>query len=354
MENKKGSLADIDEMEEIYKPDQNKKDFSIIYFVIVCHGIIRYDADDDDENVVTPEFIKTVPANIEYFNKITYTPIGFPNVMPIDKMVDGIKHNNFYIFQQIRDLLNHEYLVNYELIEALPGVDQLTATRIEIDKQAKDRPEVKLRGNSEIIQKIKTAQNTPAYSKLLGIREKDLYGSRVYIRDNNDYNSEYMFMNKEFLMDSDKKDWNIYVAFERHGKNQKTYLEVGEPILTSNHYKDFLIKTIPTEFDGKIVGFSKETMEEILNEETRKITTSRLLDLAAFYNYKNVVMIDYSCSVVRDKANGKISRDIIMKHRDELGYFAGSKNKNKNKNKKKKTMKKKTMKKKTMKRTKRK
>jgi ribosomal protein L15E len=71
------------------------------------------------------------------------------------------------------------------------------------------------------------------------------------------------------------------------------------------------------------------------------------LELAAFYNYKNVIMIDYSCSSVRNDFNTSVSRDIIIEHRDIHGYFAGSKNKKlskkENKYNKNKTMKNKTI-----------
>ena len=125
--NVKGSLADIDEMVDNYIPNKNEENFSIIYFVILSHGVIPYKSvdDDDDESNVSP-IITTIPATIEYFNKITYAPLGFPNILINSERESGILYNNQYIFNQIKNKLSSEYLVNYGLIKVLPEVEELS------------------------------------------------------------------------------------------------------------------------------------------------------------------------------------------------------------------------------------
>lgn len=288
---KTDKLADIDWQFNEPKP----KNESIVYFLILSHGAAMY------HNANSPIFTE-IPENIEYFNKITYAPLGYGNFMPYRK-----DYNDKTILESIKNLLakNATPLVNNELIQILPDIDNLSNWQTKTVK------------NDSIVSSLSNVQKTLSQLqfKSLMLKSNEFYKSIIYTKPKEYRNDNETIIDKDFSTDQIQNTMNIYIAFEKGGRFQ-----IGEPILKTKKYYDFLKINYPY------------LSEEHINEKLEMITTSDLLKLANFYNYKNVVMIDYSCSVCRSTEGEKVPRDIIMSNRNE--YFAGSIKRKINKTKK--------------------
>jgi hypothetical protein len=291
----KTKLSEIDENYNDITPEND----SIVYFLILAHGSVNY---IDYE----PGYIY-IPRNIEYFNKITYAPFGFNNFATDDSlMLNSITEKINTSYSE-----NNEPIVENKLIEGLQEVDcvlKMQKEFIERSKHENSYPHIKARCGH----------------KMIVNRENQLYQSAVYSKEKKDY--DYEIINKSFsIEENDSKEMNIYVVF---AKGQSGILQEGDTVLNSEKYIEYLGRS-----EKQMLEESKSIIEERgheydietkllkLKEKNKKmakyITTEELLEFADFCNYKNVVIIDYSCDVCINDDGEKIPRDEVMKLRRE-------------------------------------
>jgi len=177
---------------------------------------------------------------------------------------------------------NNEPIVEDKLIEGLQEVDcvlQMQKEFIERSKHENSYPHIKARCGH----------------KMIVNRENQLYQSAVYSKT-----IDIPFINKSFSITRyDSKEMNIYVVF---AKGQSGILQEGDTVLNSELFRDYL----------SIVSDDEEVLR--LQNQT---STEELLEFADFCNYKNVVIIDYSCDVCLKENGEKIPRDEVMKLRRE-------------------------------------
>ena len=253
--------------------DRKRKadDDSIIYFLIICHGTYIF----NDGN---PEYVK-IPQNMNYVNKITYTPFGYKNILPnavdvketiISICNDTCPTNNFIPPDVLIPLLKNDV----ELLE-------------------------EQRKNYNIRQQFKDLHNTEPECnfkmrccyKMLFNKSNLCYQNVIYSNTQPKNNIPIIQKTFQILSTDENKDLNIYVVYQNNGK-----LNQGDTILNSRIYRSFL------------------TYKDLY--DTGTITTQQLLELAKFYMYENVVIIDYSCDTCKENNGDIVSRDLVMSIRE--------------------------------------
>jgi len=242
---------------------------SIVYFLILSHGSVIF------RNDTEPDYIN-MPKNIEYLNKITYAPFGFFNYETNDTLILNA------ITEKIKTSYseNNTPIVENKLIEGLQNVDCV------LQMQKKD------------FEKNKDNTKYRCGLKMLIERENQLYQSVVYYKP---LENNVPIINKSFsISKDDAKDMNIFVVFE---KGKDGFLYEGGTVLNSEAYKDFISTSVDDE--SEIEGLQNS------------ITTEELLEFADFCNYKNVVIIDYSCDGCRKYNGEKVPRNEVIKIRRE-------------------------------------
>ena len=291
----KTKLSEIDENYNDITPEND----SIVYFLILAHGAVNY---FDYE----PAYIY-IPRNIEYFNKITYAPFGFNNFETDDKlMINSITEKINTLYSQ-----NNTPIVENKLIEGLREVDcvlKMQKEFIERNKHENSYPHIKARCGH----------------KMIVNRENQLYQSAVYSKEK-DY--DYEIINKSFsIEENDSKEMNIYVVF---AKGQRGMLQEGDTVLNSEKYIEYLGRSekqmkeeIKRHLEEKGHEYDIEPDLLKIKEKNKKmakyITTEELLEFADFCNYKNVVIIDYSCDSCINDDGEKIPRNEVMKMREKI------------------------------------
>jgi len=259
---------DIDDTYDDIIPEND----SIVYFLILSHGAVRFNTN------YIPYYVD-VPHKIDYFNKITYAPVGFSNYETNDpKMLESIK-------TKIKVLNGHENnpIVANKLIESLRQVDCV------LEDQTKNMNETPY-------------LNDRCGQKMLVDRSDLLYESVVHSKT---IKNNSQIMNKTFSTDKndDGETMNIYVVFANGG-----LLKTGDKVLNSKDYINYLSITI-------------EDKKELLEAQSRS-STKDLLDFAEFCDYKNVVMIDYSCNTCIDDNGERVPRNLVIQERKKK-QFAG-------------------------------
>jgi hypothetical protein len=316
-----------DNIDTTYKDTIPEND-SIVYFLILSHGSVNYYKNK-------PEYIRTPKKegkSIDYFNKITYAPLGFSNYGTDDEyMLNSIT-------TKINKFINEKKypLVNNELIEVLPNVDCV------------------LEMQRESLKKLKNASTVSDMSYKCGLknlsdREPKLYGSVVYSKgdydcddddkdgdddDNCDITTE--IINKSFSIGkNDSEHMNIYVVFAKGGK-----LNTGDKVLNSDKYLKYLAnwkiemrkewyddwrnrgRINEDEYEEKIIEITNKAYEEEI-ENINDVTSEELLKFARYCGYKNVIMIDYSCDVCINHDGEKVPRNLVMATRNDFHPFHG-------------------------------
>ena len=107
-------------------------------------------------------------------------------------------------------------------------------------------------------------------------------------------------MNKDYMVDSVDPIQNIYVIFQKGGK-----FKVGDSILKSEVYEDYV---------KNVQGYDEDDLDYKYDiEMLDSISTESLLELSSIYDYKTVVIIDYSCNICRYYDNKPVSNKTIGK-----------------------------------------
>ena len=266
---------------ESYIPDE--EDESIVYFLIICHGMYYFTNEK-------PDYVK-IPDNIQYVNKITYSPFGLYNLEPDTSFV---KENVINICNDICPLQTEsqtEELI--DLLEKRVKVLERQKYRFNIRQQIKDQ--FFSNNNQEPEPNLKTR----CYFKMLFDKTDHLYQNVEYSYDTPEKNIPIIQKTFKILPNDKNKELNIYVVFQKNGK-----LTQGDRILNSDIYINFL--------NAQKRGFSLFSQDP----NTNIITTQQLLELANFYNYKKAFILDYSCDICKDKNGNPYSRDEVMKLRE--------------------------------------
>jgi hypothetical protein len=268
----KMKLSEIDENYSDIIPEND----NIVYFLILSHGSVRFKNNDQ------PDYI-SVPDNIDYFNKITYAPFGFWNYGTNDKLM----------LTSITDKINKMYnetntpIVENNLIDVLQEVDCV------------------LKMQKEYIEKSKTFSNRDEHiqgicgHKMILEREDQLYQSIIYSKTIE--NNKPIIQKTFSIDDDDSEEMNIYVIFAK-GKNG--FLHEGDEILNSEVFRDYL-STIFYDDNDAVLEYQNVT------------STEDLLGFADFCNYKNVVLLDYSCDTCINNSGEKVPRNEVIKLRNE-------------------------------------
>ena len=264
---------------ELSKIDENYNDIipendNIVYFLILSHGSV-----DFKDNI--PVYID-IPKNIDYFNKITYAPFGFSNYTTNDTlMMKSITDKIKTLYEQ-----TNTPIVENKLIDVLQDVDCV------------------LKMQKEYIEKSKTYSKRDEHiksrcgHKMLVEKEDILYQSVVYTKSIE--NNKPIIQKSFSISEDDSEVMNIYVIF---AKGEEGTLREGDKVLNSELYRDFL-DTIFID-DNEVL------------ENQNIISTEDLLEFADFCNYKNVVLIDYSCDVCINYSGENVPRNEVMNIRNE-------------------------------------
>jgi len=325
-----GKYIAKDDIDTTYKDTIPEND-SIVYFLIIAHGSVNFinnnddshdDDIDDNDDADDAEYIN-ISNNLDYFNKITYPPLGFANYETDDKyMLESIttKINEFI------DEKNYP-LVNNELIEVLSNVDCV------------------LQMQKESLKELNNASTASELSYKCGLknlsdREPELYGSVLYSKDKNrNYQDEEIttqIINKSFSIgENDSEHMNIYVVFQNGGE-----LNTGDKVLNSDKYLEYLAnwkiemrkewyddwrkrgRITEDEYKEKMIEITNKAYEEEI-ENINRVTTEQLLKFAEHYGYKNVIMIDYSCDVCINDCGKKVPRNKVMAIRECFHPYHG-------------------------------
>lgn len=261
-----------------------KKEPSIIYFAILCHGQVNITKTENDE--YKPINIK-MPPKISFFNKITFTPFGIYNMMHDE--------DNKIIFNKLKKeipKLNTEEGYGEILVDKLKNKYSHL-----LDDPVEDL-------------KIETDPRSRVYFHMLNNNRDQFYQSVIY--DNNTNKSSIPIIQKKFTLDK-KVDNNgfedILVVFEKGGS-----LNTGDKILNNNNiFKDYMIHL----WEKKITNNIDKDGNYIYTPE---ITTDELLNIAVEYGYEKVVIIDYSCDSCENviDPHTKIPRNEIIKWREDV------------------------------------
>jgi hypothetical protein len=269
---------------ESYIPDE--EDESIVYFLIICHGMYYFKNEK-------PDYVK-IPDNIQYVNKITYTPFGLYNLEPDTSFV---KENVINICNDMCPLQTEsqtEELI--DLLEKRVKVLERQKYRFNIRQQIKDQF---FSNNNN--QEPKPNLKTRCYFKMLFDKTDHLYQNVEYSYDTPEKNIPIIQKTFKILPNDNNKELNIYVVFQKNGK-----LTQGDRILNSDIYLNFL--------NAQKRGFGLFSQDP----NTNIITTQQLLELASFYNYKKAFILDYSCDICKDENGKPYSRDKVMKLRESI------------------------------------
>jgi len=266
--------------DELSKIDENYSDIipendNIVYFLILSHGSV-----DFKDNV--PVYID-IPKNIDYFNKITYAPFGFTNYGTNDTlMLKSITEKIKTLYKQ-----TNTPIVENKLIDVLQDFDCVLKTQ------------------KEYIEKSKTFSNRDEHiksrcgHKMIVEKEDILYQSIVYSKTIE--NNKPIIQKSFSISEDDSEEMNIYVIF---AKGENGFLYEGDEVLNSEVFRDYL-STISYNDDNAVLEYQSQT------------STEELLEFAEFCNYKNVVLIDYSCDVCINYSGENVPRNEVMNIRNE-------------------------------------
>jgi hypothetical protein len=298
---------------------------SIVYFLILSHGSVNFvNHDDDDENKnVKPQIIR-MPNELEYFNKITYSPLGFANITTIN--------SEELIKQSVEELIkthfnkNENPLVHNQLSERLPDVDGLLKQQRECLNRYLTQNDL---NDDEIKHKCELIS--------LSQRKLDLYNSVVYDKNNNNDNIE--IINKTFSIDEEDRKYmvtNIHVVYTKGG-NENGNLLAGDNILGSKKYIEYLKdkneKEIKKQFynsvkdrigryeSHELAGIMKNLEQQAYNNAEAykyEITTRELLEFALSLGFKRVIAIDYSCDTCSTQDGKPVPIDLVMHFRKQI------------------------------------
>jgi len=269
---------------DISDPDDNT---SIVYFLVVCHGIyvLKEDNQYNQDKQYEPEYVK-IPENIKYVNKITYAPFGFKNILPDTKC---IRENVTNICTDICPSNN------------LPGPDELIdLLQDDVQLLEQQRKVFNIRQKHKEYYGYESNENLKirCFYKMLFNKEPQLYQNVVYSNPSNETKKNIPIIQKQFSIFPHEINtkYNIYVVFEKNGKLNK-----DDSILNSDRYK----------------AYNKETYKGSYHHDmNRDITTQKLLEFAQYYGYENVVIFDYSCESCKDRSGNPIPRNQVMSIRE--------------------------------------
>lgn len=230
---------------------------NIIYLLILSHGIHEYNNsrynNDNDETIIHAKerkptlrksriFMKPnviIPENIEFIQKITYTPFGLYNILSPDDKIS--------IYNNSLNLINKEIVIGEPLTELIKN--EITFETIESKLAKPENPEYILEDLKLLISNRNSICQSFIYNKS-SPDNKALKDKSFSSDDNDDEINDDENENKEMN--------GIYVIYQKEGP-----LNIGDNILS----------------------------------QTTNITTQMLLELMNNYGYKNIIIIDYSCEI---------------------------------------------------------
>jgi len=270
----------------IPKKKSKKKEPSIIYFIVLCHGEVNF-TKNIINNKYDPIYVN-IPEKISLFNKITFAPLGIYNMMNDDQ-------DPKRIFKKLEEELPK---LKTEEIYGDLLVNKLKNKYSNLLDPAEDL-------------KIETNPQSRGYFHILNNNKDQYYQNVTY---NNTNKNNIPIIQKLFTLDQkvDKYGFNdIMVGFQMGG-----LLKTGDSILSNNSiFKNYMVKL----YEKKMTNNIDKDDNYIYIPE---ITTDELLEIAVEYGYEKVVMIDYSCdfcrNIVDTNAETRIPRDIIRKWREEV------------------------------------
>ena len=313
---------------------ENEENKNIVYLVALCHGDFDFYFDDDDDddgkedddddnlNNYSYDFIE-IPEQLEYFNKITFAPLGFNNIVT-SRHLTSVKTSIAKLIEK-HVAESGKPLVHTELRESLPRVDNMLTLHEEIfcdylKKKELDERKTKIKCDLISLKKM----------------SEYLYKSVVYEKDKNNIN----FINKTFETDKIDPEMNIYIVYAKGGNGK---LVKGDKILGSKAYLDYLrnkkidlrnkkieeriswlddfkSKYSTEEYEERIETIKKKVYEETdeETENTNKITTEDLLGLAVSLGFRRVIALDYSCNGCSTQSGKIVSRKLVIKLREEI------------------------------------
>ena len=254
---------------------------SIIYYLILCHGGVNFTKDSD--NQIIPVMVN-IPNEIEYFNKITFAPLGLKNMMSID--------DHKYIYNKLKKEIP-------KLYSKQEGYGDIFANKLKTDYDDLLDP-------FHYLDSVKLLKHR-TYLHMLNNNKEQFYQSVIY-----DENNKNPIIQKDFGLDpiiSRSETQDVFVIYQKGGK-----LKSGERILYNNAiFKDYMVKLWET-----------NTVENTDGNGNFKyyprLSTDELLNISVEYGYKKVVIIDYSCDSCRNivELSTKIPRNIIMSFREKV------------------------------------
>ena len=231
---------------------------------------------------------------IPYFNKITYAPLGVQNFENTNETEMNASITN--IIRTYNKTHPNNLLRGNELIKKLNTLD-------------KDKPE-------NLKSKFKQTQSNKAYLQAYLLeRNKDQLYQSVELG--------VPIIEKSFSPDKDesRKHWDIYVVgIENADPNTlNTAIHVGDRIFNDPD---------PDVKEGFTSSINVNIGEDDETTPITSVTTSDLIDLMYFYDFKNVVVIDYSCEFCcPPEGCSFIPRNRVMELRDlkKRGEIGGKK-----------------------------
>ena len=258
-----------------------------IYILVQSHGELLFEANAQEPTWMDEDYLQE--NGINFFNKITYAPIGISNF----ENSDEAKLN-----ESIKTLISEHHK---EYSFALSGpmlIDKLRMIEI-------DSPEYLQR-------QFKKPKHHKSYvdAYLLNRNKDQLYQSAQF---------GIPIIEKSFSPDETRRHFDIYVAGIANSREGtlNSGLAVGDQLFNDpdKETREEFAKTF------NLIKFDEEDSTEPISE----ITTSDLLLFAAFYDFKKVVVIDYSCEFCCPPSGCSIiPRNIVMdlrarKKRGEIG-----------------------------------
>ena len=271
---------------------------NIIYLAILTHGLYEYSDkpynNEPDEQIIyakqkRPTAIKKrlfkqanviIPNDIEYIQKITYTPFGLYNILsPNDKEK---------IYNHILSLVSDELIIGEALTELVKN--EVTFETIETKLTNQQNPEYILEDLKLLMKNRDNICQEYIYDK--SIDKRILLNKSFSVISNDDDEDE----------DEDKNSKKgIYVMRQEGGP-----LKVGDNIL----------------------------------QEVSEINTQELLEIISRYGYNKVIIIDYSCDICTTMFGIKPDDNHIDQLKTQISegkIGRGGKQKKKTENRKKKT-----------------